>query len=88
MIEVEPVHLGAHDVIIYLCGRRPTGSIQCSEAPLVRGELAMLRRHRARRVVGHAVDELRLLERAPGGEQAHLVFMARGTADLLAPRRA
>ena len=76
MVEVEAVHLGAHDVVVHLRGRRPAGRVEGGEAALVGGELAVLRGHRARRVVGHAVHELRLLERAPRGEERDQVVVA------------
>ena len=45
MIEVEPVHLGADDVVVDLLRNRPAARIDRGQ-PRVAGELALLRRHR------------------------------------------
>ena len=69
MVKVEPAHLGAHQLVIDLLGDRPSIRVDRREPSLVVDELLGLRRHRARRVVRHPVDHLRLLEGAPLGEQ-------------------
>jgi hypothetical protein len=46
MVEVEAVHLGTNDVVVDLLRNRPRRRIDRFEAPSVRGELTLLRRHR------------------------------------------
>jgi hypothetical protein len=65
MIEIEPVHLGPHDMPINLLVDWPTAGIDSGEAALIRGEFPMLNGHRRRGIIRHAGDELRLLKRSP-----------------------
>src|SRR5262249_40893442 len=65
VIEVEPVHLRADDVVVDLLRDRPARRIHGSEPSAVRGKLALLTGHRGRPVVRNAIDEDRWLEPAP-----------------------
>ena len=78
MIEVEAVHLGADHLPVDLALDRPSGRIDGGQTALIRRKLALLRGHRLRRVVRHAVDELRLLRCAPVGEERRQIFITAG----------
>lgn len=78
MIEVEPVHLGAHDVVVRLLVDWPPAGIDRRQSLLVRGQLAVLRSHRRGPIIGGTVDEPRFLERTPVVEERDEVVIARG----------
>ena len=65
MIELEPVHFGADDMIVDLRRDRPSGRIDRLEAPLIRRELRLLRGHRGGAIVVHTGHALRWLKCAP-----------------------
>ena len=69
VVEIEPVHLRAHEVPVDPLGHRPGRRVDLPEPRLPRGQLAPLRVHRGGAVVRHAVDEPRPLECAPLGEE-------------------
>ena len=71
VIEVEPVHLRADDVPVHLLRDRPARRDRWRPGGAGSRQLALLRGHRRRGVVGHAVHQLRLLERAPVREERH-----------------
>ena len=77
MIEVEPVHLGAQEVVVHLSCHGPCCRVDRRKLLPVFREGVVLRRHRRLPVVGHAVDDPRLLERAPIGEEGDQVVVAR-----------
>ena len=77
MIEVEPVHLRADDVVVDLLRNRPGARIDRGQPIHVAGEITTLRRHRRCRVVRHAVHALRLLECSPVSEEREHVLVAR-----------
>jgi hypothetical protein len=69
MVEIQSVHLGPQDLPVHVLVHGPAVGLDCGEAPLIRGKLALLGGHRGCRVIGHAVHELRMLEGAPVREQ-------------------
>ena len=78
MIEIEAVHLGLHETPVDLLRDVPAARVDSGQSPLPRGKLAVLCRHRCGRVIGHAVYQPRLLERAPLDEQLDQVVVASG----------
>src|SRR5438874_6461598 len=69
VIEIEAVHLRPDDLVIDLLRHRPFPRVQRSKPRLKIPKLAVLARHRRRRVIGDAVHDPRLLERAPLREE-------------------
>ena len=65
MVEIEPVHLGPHDMPINLLVDGPAAGINSGEAALIRSEFSMLSGHRRRGIIRNAVNEFRPLKRSP-----------------------
>ena len=80
VIEIEAVHLGAHCVVVRLLRDGPVSRVDRGEPLLVSSKRPLLRRHRRGRVVRDAVDELRLLELAPVGEQRDQISVLHRTS--------
>jgi hypothetical protein len=79
LVEVEPVHLGAHDPVVDLLRDRPAGDVDRSQPRLERRQRAPLLFHGGGRVIRHPVPERGPLELAPFLEQRHeVVVTARG----------
>jgi hypothetical protein len=76
VIEVEPVHLRAKQVVVDLLGQGPARGIDLREPYPEPVEPAVLRGHRRPAVVRDAVRDRRLLEGAPVGEQRDQVLVA------------
>ncbi len=62
MIELQPVHLSANQVVIDLLVDWPAADIEVRQTPLVLAQLAMLALHCRRRVVGDPVVDHGLVE--------------------------
>ena len=78
MVEVEPVHLGADQVVVDLLGDRPLRDVDCLESALVVLQALPLGFHRLGRVVGHAVHDGRFLEDAELLEELQQVVVGTG----------
>ena len=78
VVEVEPVHLGADEVVIDLVGDRPVGDLDCREPALVVLQALPLPLHRVGGVVGHAAVDLGLLEDAELLEELQQVVVCAG----------
>ena len=76
MVEVEAVHLGAHELHVILLRDRPAARVEALQPAHPAGQLAMLGLHRRRRVVGHALRDARPLEGAPLGEERKEILVA------------
>jgi hypothetical protein len=76
VVELEPVHLGPDDLVVDAPFDGPALRVDRGEAVLEGFDPALLRGHGRGRIVGHAVDDPRLLELAellPEGEE---IFVA------------
>ncbi len=76
MIEIEAIHLRAHDLEIDLPRHGPALDVERCQPALPAGQRAVLRGHRGSGVVGDAVDDLGTLERAPLSEESDQVIVA------------
>ena len=78
MVEVEPVHLGADQVMVDLLGDGPVVDLDRGQPRLVVLEALALPLHRLGRVVGHAAHDLGLLEDAEVLEELQQVGVGAG----------
>jgi hypothetical protein len=76
VIEIEPVHLGADDVVVHLLGDRPRRWIDRAQPLDESCQLFLLGGHRRRRVVGNTVDSRGLLKHPPLGEERRQIAIA------------
>ena len=80
MVEVEPVHLGADDVVVDLLANRPAPDVHRGEAFLETPEPLVPRPHRGRAVVGDSVAFGRHDELAEFLEQTEEFLVSRRLA--------
>ncbi len=85
-VEVEAVHLGAHELEVDLLLDRPPGRVDRREPRTIARELRMPPRHRRRREVVRPVTQRRLLERPPVVEEREQRRVAGDRGGLRDPR--